>query len=207
MKLKQEFVVAHPREKVWAFFHDVAAVADCLPGATYLGEKDDGAHSGTMSMKVGPFQASFEGAAKVDYDEAGHSVSMEGKGVDKKGASRGKMKMGCQLVEEGGATRVTVDADVQLSGSIAQFGRTGIIEEIASVLIADFVSNVETRLAPADAGPATAPSASGASEGAPSISSARQAGATKAPLSGGRLLWLAIRGWFRSLFRKKNKAA
>lgn len=205
MKLKQEFAVDHPRDKVWAFFHDVAAVADCLPGATYLGEKDDGAHSGTMSMKVGPFQASFEGAAKVVYDEAGHSVSMEGKGVDKKGASRGKMKMDCQLVEVDGVTRVTVDADVQLSGSIAQFGRTGIIEEIASVLIADFVSNVETRLAPAPAAPAEAGTVS---EAAATAASARPtaAPAAKAPLSGGRLLWLAIRGWFRSLFRRKGKA-
>lgn len=195
MKLQKEFTLDYPRSEVWAFFHDVPAVADCLPGAEYLGEAEDGSLNGKMSMKVGPFQAAFEGTAKVAYDEAAYSVFMEGKGVDKKGASRGKMKMDCHLVEEGTGTKVSVDADIQLSGSIAQFGRTGIIEEIASVLISDFVANVDTKLTPASAA-GTAESSDGSARAPAS------AAQTKAPLSGGRLLWLAFKGWIRSFFQK-----
>jgi len=188
MKLQQDFTLDRPRDAVWAFFQNVPEVAKCLPGAEYLGTAEDGKHTGKMSMKVGPFQASFEGAAKVDYDDIGHSVKMEGKGVDKKGASRGKMVMECVILDEGGKTKVSVDADVQLSGAIAQFGRTGIIEEIANVLISDFVKNVETALP----GPDTTATPAGATA----------APAASRPISGTKLLWLSLRNWLRALFRK-----
>lgn len=201
MKLNKDFTLNRPRDEVWTFFHDVPAVAACLPGAEYLALKEDGSHSGRMAMKVGPFQAAFEGVANATYDEAAHSVAMDGKGVDKKGASRGKMKMTCALHEEGAQTRVTVDADVQLSGTIAQFGRTGIIEEIAGVLISDFVSNVEAALSPA----ATAPAAAEGEDAPAATPREKPREAPKpAPISGLRLLWLSIRGWGRSLFTKRT---
>src|SRR5438477_3591571 len=146
MKLHQEFVIARPIDQVWSFFHDVPRVAVCVPGAEYIGAKDGGRHAGNVSAKVGPFQASFEGEANVRYDEATKSVALEGKGVDRKGASRGKMTMACALQESGAGTAITVDSDVQLSGTIAQFGRTGLITEIANALVADFVTNAEAAI-------------------------------------------------------------
>lgn len=198
MKLQQEFTLNRPREAVWAFFQDIPAVAECLPGAEYLGPKDDGTHGGKMSMKVGPFQAAFEGAAKVEYDTPAHVVRMEGKGVDKKGASRGKMKMVCEILEEDGKTRVVVDADVQLSGAIAQFGRTGIIEEIASVLIADFVSNVEAALPDPNATPVEQANIESSQKNT-TVNTPK-----KAPISGTKLLWLSLKSWFRSLLGGKK---
>ncbi|PZQ48203.1 MAG: hypothetical protein DI556_15395 [Rhodovulum sulfidophilum] len=210
MKIIQEFTLDRPSDQVWAFFHDVPAVASCLPGAEYLGTKPDGSLSGKMSMKVGPFQAAFEGAATVEYDEEARRAKMEGKGVDKKGASRGKMTMDCAIAEVDGGTKVSVDADVQLSGTIAQFGRTGIIQEIASVLIGDFVANVEQAL-PA-ASPVAAAEAPLAAERkgiydvcetgvSPRASTGAVAPKAK-PISGARLVWLSLRGWFRSLLRR-----
>ncbi len=198
MKLQQEFVLARPRDQVWAFFNDVPAVAACLPGAEYLGLAEDGKHIGKMSMKVGPFQASFEGEAEANYDAENHKVSMTGKGVDKKGASRGKMVMDCGILDEDGKTRVVVDADVQLSGAIAQFGRTGIIQEIATVLIADFVRNVEAALPDA-----SAPAVAAAGEAAP-VAAASPASAAPAstPISGTRILWLTLKSMIAKLFRR-----
>jgi carbon monoxide dehydrogenase subunit G len=192
MKIQQEFTLVRPLAEVWAFFHDVPAVAECLPGAEYGGQTEDGRHKGRMSMKVGPYQASFEGEAQVVYDEALHAVQMEGKGVDKKGASRGKMTMACALTGDGPETRVAIDADVQLSGAIAQFGRTGIIQEIAKVLIADFVRNVEARLPD----PAAA-AAEGPAPAAPAPAAAR-------PISGLTLLWLSLKGWIAGMFGRKG---
>ncbi|WP_347310745.1 CoxG family protein [Defluviimonas sp. SAOS-178_SWC] len=195
MKLHKEFTLDRTRSEVWKFFHNVSSVADCLPGAEYLGVNDDGSHTGKMSMKVGPFQAAFEGAAKVAYDEDTHAISMEGKGIDRKGASRGKMTMDCRLIEADTSTKILVDADVQLSGPIAQFGRTGIIEEIASVLISDFVGNVETKMAPTGAA---------AAEPVGNTRESEARAQPKAPMSASRLLWLAIVGWFRSLFQRRQ---
>ena len=192
MKIRQEFTVTQPLPAVWKFFHDIPSVARCLPGAEYLGTGEGGKHSGKVSAKVGPFQASFEGEADVRYDEASKTIAFEGKGVDRKGASRGKMTMDCVLAELPGATRITVAADVQLSGTIAQFGRTGLITEIANVLVADFVRNAEQELA-ARASPPDG--ASGPSEALP---------AAAMPIGGITLLLMSLKAWLRSLFRQNR---
>lgn len=192
MKLHQEFVIARPLDEVWRFFHDVGAVAGCLPGAEYLGVKDDGKHAGKVSAKVGPFQASFEGEADVRYDEAARAVTLEGKGVDRKGASRGKMTMACALQKAGSGTAITVDSDVQLAGTIAQFGRTGLITEIANALVADFVTNAEAAIG---AGPQQAAADSPAAD-------VRAAPPPARPIGGMTLLMKALGGLFKSLFRR-----
>ncbi len=188
MKITQEFNVSQPSAVVWAFFNDVPKVAQCLPGAEYLGAREGNKHAGKVSAKIGPFQASFDGEADVVYDEAAKSVHVEGKGIDRKGASRGKMTMDCKLVEQAGATRVIVDADVQLSGTIAQFGRTGLLTEIANTMIADFVRNAEAQMSGANAG---------ANQDAPAedVVAAR-------PISVFALIAAVFRSWFRALLRR-----
>ncbi len=195
MKLHQEFVIAQPLEEVWSFLHDIAGVAVCVPGAEYLGSKEDGRHVGKVSAKVGPFQASFEGEADVRYDEVRKSVSFEGKGVDRKGASRGKMTMACMLQDAGTETSIVVDSDVQLSGTIAQFGRTGLITEIANVLVADFFINAEAAIS------ARQPHAAMAADDFDRTASAAAPPAAR-PIGGFALLLTALRGLFKSLFRR-----
>lgn len=204
MKLDQTFIIARPLDEVWRFFHDIPALARCLPGAEYVGPRDDGRHAGKVSSKVGPFQTSFEGDADISYDEAIHAITLEGKGVDRKGNSRGKLAMTCRLETAGAAsTRVAVDSDVQLSGAIAQFGRTGIIAEIANVLIADFVRNVEATIPSAPASsPASVASTPQDEAGAEAAATAPRTAPAPLPVSkpvgGFRLVLLALKGWLRS---------
>jgi uncharacterized protein len=196
VEIKQNFVVSQPLPAVWDFFHDIPSVAQCLPGAEFLGIKDDGAISGKVSAKVGPFQASFEGEAKVKYDDSARKVEFDGKGVDRKGASRGKMSMLCSLTAEGEATRVDVVADVQLSGNIAQFGRTGLLTEIANQLVAEFVRNAEAELSRRNAEPAASATPAGtAAQPSPAV------GAVK-PINTTSLFFAALKGWVLSLFKK-----
>jgi uncharacterized protein len=197
MKLHQEFTIARPIDEVWAFFHDVPKVAACLPGAEYIGAKEQGQHLGKVSAKVGPFQASFEGEADVRYDEQKKSVALEGKGVDRKGASRGKMMMSCALQSSGAATGIVVDSDIQLSGTIAQFGRTGLIAEVANVLVADFVHNAEAAMGSSHS---SMPDADGdAKAEAPSTTPP-----VAKPISGFALLVMSIRGVIRSWFKRNG---
>ena len=201
MEIKQNFVVSQPLPAVWNFFHDVPRVAECLPGAEYLGTKDDGSLSGKVSTKVGPFQASFEGEAKVRYDEDAKKVEFEGKGVDRKGASRGKMSMLCTLLPEGNTTRVDVTADVQLSGSIAQFGRTGLLTEIANQLVAEFVRNAETELGNRTDDTAGADNSPADALAKPVAQPSSGSGSVK-PLNPSSLIWAALKSWVKSFFKK-----
>jgi carbon-monoxide dehydrogenase small subunit len=205
LEIKQTFTVARPVPEVWALFQDVPTVAGCMPGAELIADKGDGVYQGKVSIKLGPFGAAFEGEAKVTPDEANHTGHVEGKGTDKRGGSRSKLVMDYQLAEVPGGTKVDVAADVQLVGPIAQFGRTGIINETANVLIRQFVQNVEAKLAasapPIDAGPEPAVASSAAA--VPSASPPPHAVPTSAPansISVFSLIGAVIASWFRRLF-------
>lgn len=183
MKVEQSFTVARPIADVWAFFQNIPDVAACLPGAEMTGEKSPGTYTGKVSLKLGPFGASFDGEAAVQFDQAAKSGHVEGKGVDKRGGSRSRMTVDFALTSPAPtSTHVRVDADVVLSGAIAQFGRTGIIDETAKILIGDFVTRLEQRLTPL-------PGAAVASTPAP------------APASVARILWLTFQAWLTRLFR------
>jgi uncharacterized protein len=58
------------------------------------------------------------------------------------------VKVAYALAEaDGGSTKVNIDADVMLSGPAAQFGRTGLVNEISKRLIGEFVQCLEAKLA------------------------------------------------------------
>ncbi len=146
MKITQEFTVARDPETVWTFFQDVPAVAQCLPGAELKAVNADGTYDGQLSVKLGPMTASFEGTATVAADSATKSTFIEGKGVDKRGGSRGQVKMNYRIEPDPAGSKVDIDADLTISGPAAQFGRTGLINEISKRLIGDFVECLEAKL-------------------------------------------------------------
>ncbi|MGH8951885.1 MAG: SRPBCC family protein [Acidimicrobiia bacterium] len=147
MKIEHEFTVARPPDRVWEFFQDIPSVAQCLPGAEMLGRSEDGSYDGKLSVKLGPMAASFEGKATVTPDAQARSATIEGKGVDRTGGSRGQVKVTYQIESEGTGSKVGVDADVTLSGPVAQFGRTGLVNEMSKRLIGEFVGCLEAKLA------------------------------------------------------------
>lgn len=151
MKIEQTFIVDRSRPDVWDLFQDVPQIAQCMPGATLTEEGDDGRYAGRLEVKLGPFTAAFEGEATHVPDPDTFSGHVDGKGTDRRGGSRTRLTMDYALAEAGDATEVRVDAKVQLSGPIAQFGRLGVIEETANLLIEQFVANVEQRLSVAKA--------------------------------------------------------
>lgn len=182
MNIKQEFVVARPTNVVWDFFQNVPDVARCLPGANLTGQADDGSYEGNLSVKLGPMAAAFEGNCVVVPDHAALTATIEGKGVDKKGGSRGQVKVVYTITPEGAGSKVLVDADVNLSGPAAQFGRTGLINEMSKRLIGEFVDCLEAKLA--------APT----EEEAESIRAGEVRGIS--------LFFASLWGWFKRLFRR-----
>ena len=107
MKISHEFVVARPVDQVWDYFQDIPSVADCLPGAELTEDKGDGQYSGKVSVKLGPLAATFEGEATVTPDAAAKSGKIDGKGADRRGGSRGQVKVDYQLTPEGPTPRST----------------------------------------------------------------------------------------------------
>jgi len=146
MQLSNTFEVKRPVAAVWEAFGDVASVAQCLPGADLATDKGDGVYEGSVQIKLGPMTAKFEGEAKVTRDDASNTGHIEGKGVDRSGGNRGQVKVDYTVAAAEGGSTVTVDADISLSGAIAQFGRSGLVEEITKRLIDEFVQCLEAKM-------------------------------------------------------------
>ncbi len=145
----QNFTVAHPADVVWDFFGRVGEVASCLPGASLNGEPVDGHVQGMIKVKVGPIAADFHGVADVTRDEASRSGTIIGSGKDARSnsATKGVISYTVKPGENPDQTRVDVTIGFTLTGMLAQFSRSGLVQDVANRLIGAFVQNLEARLA------------------------------------------------------------
>ena len=147
-EFRQSFVIAHPVEEVWAFFGRVEDVAACLPGASLDGGEKDGRVDGKIKMKVGPISAEFGGVAHIARNEETRRGTILGSGRDTRSnsATRGKIIYSVKPDERSAGSRVDVEIGYTLTGMLAQFSRTSLVQDLASRLTAAFAQNLEARL-------------------------------------------------------------
>jgi carbon monoxide dehydrogenase subunit G len=171
-EISESFDVAQPIDRVWAFLQDVPKVMGCLPGLEFTGQPDENVYGGRITIRLGAVTASFEGEATVlESDDAARECRFKGKGVDNRGGSRAQAAFSYRLSDADGATRVTVDADIKLTGKLAQMGRTGIVNDVAHQMTAEFATNLERKLlAEVGGDPGAVPTADDAEVGAGGLS-------------------------------------
>ncbi|WP_244206212.1 SRPBCC family protein [Micromonospora chalcea] len=168
MKITNEFTVDIPIAQAWAILTDLEGVAPCLPGAQLTGVDGD-VHQGTVKVKVGPVVSEFAGTARfVEKDEERYRGVIEAKGRDRRSAANASALVTAHLRPVGQRTVVSVDTDLKISGRLAQFG-SGMIKEVSGKLLAQFVANLEARLAAEETGDPHAATAPDASEPAPAV--------------------------------------
>ena len=169
MKITKTFVVQASPDATWQFLTDPARVAQCLPGAAITGQVDERTHAGTVTMKVGPVTASFKGTLRFErIDTATRTAEIVASGQDTRGKGGADMRMVSTLVEKSpGQTEVTIDSDVKIIGTLAQFGR-GIIQDVSDQIFDRFVAAVRAQLEPpaAASGAGTAAQVTGATTAA-----------------------------------------
>lgn len=192
-EIKERFVVGSPLDVVWDFFQDLPAVASCMPGVELGEAAEDGTYAGEMKTKLGPISASFSGTARIaEIDAAARTGSISAQGVDRRAASRVRASVGYALASEGDGTAVEVTADIALQGSMAQFGRTSILQEVSSQMTGEFARCLEERLAAPGEGPA--------GEAAPAAAPAQPR-----ELDGLRLMRVVVAAWLRRVFRRPRR--
>lgn len=185
-QIQEGFTVEQPVDVVWSFFQDVTTVAQCMPGVELLDAVNDTTYNGKMKIKLGPISAQFQGTATVEkLDQATHTGLISAKGADRQGGSRASAKVEYLLTDGGTSTDVQIVADITLQGSMAQFGRTGLIQEVSSQLTKEFAACIESKL-----GAAT-----------PEAAAEVQAGEVK----GLSVFFKGLWSWLKGLFKRKDK--
>jgi uncharacterized protein len=140
------FEVSQPLQRVWEFFGNIPQVAACLPGAAMTDDLGNDTYGGHVGIRMGPVKMQFAGKAAItERDEAAHRIVIDATGADEKGRGQAAMLVTARLSAAGGATKVVVEQDLQLSGAAAQYGR-GMINDVNAVLLRDFSVNVQNRI-------------------------------------------------------------
>jgi hypothetical protein len=148
MKIRNEVRIAAPLDQTWDALDDIPRLAKCTPGAELLEKRDDGSYVGTVAVKLGPVALKFKGSVTfVEKDRAAGRVVARAKGNEEKGRGAASADVVFTLAGDGEATRATVDSDIQLAGSIAQYGRgAALIQGTAQALMDQFARNLERDL-------------------------------------------------------------
>ncbi|MCH9788546.1 MAG: SRPBCC family protein [Actinomycetia bacterium] len=147
MQLENSFTVPSDAETAWQTLLDVEAIAPCMPGAT-LESVDGDDFSGNVKVKLGPVSMVYGGTASfLSKDESRHTAVIKGTGKEKRGTGTAQANVSLVLTAEDDArTRVDVTTDLTITGKAAQFGR-GVMQDVASRLVDQFASNLETVIA------------------------------------------------------------
>ena len=190
MQLGNSFTVPSDAETAWQTLLDVEAIAPCMPGATLESVEGDD-FSGNVKVKLGPVSMVYGGTASfLSKDESSHTAVIKGTGKEKRGTGTAQANVTLVLTAEDDArTRVDVTTDLMITGKAAQFGR-GVMQDVASRLVDQFASNLETVIAArsggTDSSAADGPSddpAGGGSSGGDSAALGTHEGSATAPAS------------------------
>ncbi len=170
MQLQNSFDVPVPPADAWRILTDVERVAPCVPGAQLTDVIDDRNYAGRMQVKLGPVSLAFEGKAGfVERDDAAHTARLAASGREARNRGSANADVRFALEPNGSGTTVRIVTDLQLSGPVAQYGRSqGIIASVSEEMIGRFAACLRENILASDAAapaPRPAAAASGLSIG------------------------------------------
>jgi hypothetical protein len=144
MDMSGEYVIAAPRETVWAALNDAEVLKACIPGCDELVKTSDTTMEAKVTQKIGPVKAKFAGAVELVNIDApnGYTIRGEGKG-GVAGFAKGSADV--SLSEEEGGTKLVYSAKADVGGKLAQLGGR-LINSTAKRLADQFFENFHNHL-------------------------------------------------------------
>ena len=204
MEFENTFNVGVPVDEAWAILTDIERIAPCMPGAELTEMIDENSFKGKVSVRLGPVALTFAGDARFeDRDDEGHSARVKAQGRDAKGRGGANANVDFRLIPaEDGTTTVQIRTDLQLSGSVAQYGRgVGMIKDVATQLIDRFADALHEQIV-AERGTAEEEEETASESG--EVQPAPPPAPAAKPISGFSLgasvMWNAFLRWLRGLF-------
>lgn len=196
MKIENNFEIPLPPDEAWKLLLDIERIAPCLPGAEITEVIDDKNYKGKVSLRLGPVALAFAGKATFEeIDNENRTARVKAQGMDSKGRGGANADVVFRVEPSDNGSKVIIETDLNLSGSIAQYGRgVGIIQVVSTQLIGEFTEALKGMLSQSDEG-ATGETADGA---------AKPAALAPKPISGFSFMMKVIWSWFTGLFSSKS---
>ncbi|HZO97219.1 MAG TPA: SRPBCC family protein [Gaiellaceae bacterium] len=190
MRLENGFEVDASPDRAWALLNDVPRVIPCMPGAELVETVDENTWKGRVHVKLGPVALQFDtDVVREAEDAAARRVVLTAKARELRGRGSAQARIESSLSAVDGRTRVAIETELTLQGTVAQYGR-GIVPDVAAQLTREFAANLAALL---DADHAAAPAAG---------DEAPPRAAAVAPISGFRLALRVLRTRLARLLRR-----
>ena len=143
MKLQGQYSFPAEREQVWKLMLDPESLRQCVPGCESLEATDADQYQVTLKVGVAAIRGTYKGKiAIVDKVEpSSYRLRVEGSGGP--GFVRGEASI--TLEEDGGGTRVMVDADGNVGGTVAGVGQR-MLGGVAKMLMDQFFNCLKSRV-------------------------------------------------------------
>jgi aerobic-type carbon monoxide dehydrogenase small subunit (CoxS/CutS family)/carbon monoxide dehydrogenase subunit G len=144
--IEERITIKATPDKVWEALSDLRRVASCLPGAE-ITEIDGDTVKGRVRIALGPIKPAFSGEARVAMDAARREGKMAGRGRDSGIGSSAEGEARWQVIDgDSNDAVVAVNLTWRLTGPLAQFNRSGLIQDIVRRLAATFATNLEASI-------------------------------------------------------------
>ena len=136
MDLTGEYRIAASREQVWAALNDPKILKASIPGCSALEAVGGDSFAATVTAKVGPVKAKFQGQVTLSDMDPPNGYTIQGEG---KGGAAGFAKGGAKvtLVEDGDGTLLQYEINANVGGKLAQIG-SRLIDGTAKKLAGEF---------------------------------------------------------------------
>jgi|GEM_PF-384976 len=190
--ITEQTTIPSPPDTVWPLLSDPALIASCIPGAELAPDQGDGLWRGSIRVKFGPTVATFRGEAELSYDHAARTCTIEGRGIDQRGASHA-LASGTVTASGDTETQLNVEGSFTVTGPLEGFANAGGVH-VARALLEEFSGNLARLVAEHGGAPAADQPAPAASPASPPATELSAAG----------LLWRAFKSWLGSLFGGKK---
>ena len=156
MKVQESFVIAESPERIWAFLEQVDEVARCVPGVDGVEQIDADTSNVRLTQALGPMTATLELRMRITDRRPNEAMTFTATGRAVLGATGNvRFTSTVRLAPVDGGTRVDLEADVALGGTLGSVG-SRVVAEQARKVTGQFAAALHQRLTGGSA-PAAAP--------------------------------------------------
>ncbi|KZL05404.1 Carbon monoxide dehydrogenase subunit G (CoxG) [Pseudovibrio axinellae] len=144
MEISGQSLIEADINTVWAGLNDPEVLQASIPGCESLEATGENQFKATVSIKIGPVKARFQGEVTLkDLNPPNGYVIVGSGSAGPMGAAKGNAEVTLSRESQGTRLDYTVNAD--LSGKIAQLGGR-LIQSTAGVLAKQFFKNFSTQI-------------------------------------------------------------
>lgn len=145
MRIEGSFIVAAPRERVFAEITNPALMAGCIPGCEAIEAVDGKTYRARILVEVGPIKARFNLVVEVTEEEAPARVASVTRGEEGTRASVISASNELLLAPAEGGTEVKYVSEVSVTGRLGKFG-LGMMKKKAEQLGAKFAETFRGKI-------------------------------------------------------------